>query len=78
MAIGKNSVKDSVSQLTGNKISSQAFIACNFRIFFCLGGLWCFGVIFFKMSFEFKPSSTFSDVTLLLPPFPCNDIITPN
>lgn len=33
--------------------------------------------IFFEMSFKFKQSRIFSDVTLLLPLFPCNYIIIP-
>lgn len=72
MTICNNSVKDTMGQLTDNKISSQVFIAWKFRFFFsACGGLWCFGVIFFEMSFKFKPFSILSDVALLLPLFSC-------
>lgn len=36
MTIGNNSVKDTMSQLTGNNIYSQVFIAWKLRFFFLL------------------------------------------
>lgn len=70
MTIGNNSVKDTMSKLTGSKISSQVFIAWKFRFFFLLRGVVVFWGDFFKMSLEFKPSSLFSDTYVFSPPSP--------